>query len=622
MKFTGLSFGVIGDKICVLAVANQREAVSLVNMDGLPTAACLSFIAAQRAQTRNQEDAPVFVAYDSAVDCELMLRDLSHEDKDTLYGITKKAEDANVDLPIYAPKLIKRHVYYYGFRLSSLPGKILRISEKGRSPLVVYDIASYFDYSDIAEASAEYLKEPGYARVERYMMPLWASGMADQIAEKCEHEAALTARLAMKIKHTIDPLEIAPRQWYGPSAIASRCLNKWGARGQSKRLTEKNSPAELLKAIDCAYIGGRVEQLKLGTVKDVTTYDINSAYAYATTLLSQFYTPLRFTRWYSGLASAPFSLWFVDYELPKDVQIGPMPTRSPRGGISFRRRGRGYFWQPEVSYLIQRFPDCFRVKWGYQVEDYQPVKFAPQVHKMYDYRNQLKAEGDAGQKIIKLALSNLYGKFAQNAGGAYYQCRAWAGWITSLIRRMLLEAVTGVEDQVICFCQDAVHFAGVVPALAMPLGIGLGEWKRETYKTGLYVSPGIYNLLTENHAEAVPDKVANRGVNHGIDFARLGRELSDHQVSELTRSFFVGWQLARQAPVKYNARYLSEVSESLVLIPSKLRARNYITEFDWLNESRDSTINSHFSGLPSARYLPQEGHSGALRLRLKDRGWA
>lgn len=627
-QFIGVSFGVIDNKLVCIATS---EEYSLVNMDGLTSRQALAFlwsIAYVRDRLRKSSEPQIpLVMFDAAVDIELVLRDLTVHQKDVLFGFLRRQENelAADNNPLCDTQTddYRGVASVYGYRLSQLPGKIFRVAAGPKmvrhSGLAFYDISSYFACEDLASAVNQFLPKRAGAdlTVEKNLLPLWRDGLGEKIMDRCESEARLIVELAEKVKATVEPLDIVPRQWYGPSAIASRCLHKWEARKQSKRLHTKNSASELLHAIDCAYFGGRVEALKLGTIKDVRTFDLNSAYAYAVTLLSQFYTPLRFTRKYD--AAQPFACWLVDYELPAETIIGVLPTRAPQGGISFRRRGRGYFWSPEIDYLRQRYPDSFGVRWGY-VGDYKPVTFAGEVHKMYDYRNELKASGDAGEAIVKLALSNLYGKFAQNTGQAHFQCRAWAGWITSLVRRLLLDAVTGIEDKVICFCQDAVHLTGA-EAVKVECGLLLGQWKRQSYAQGLYVSPGIYDLQAET-VESL-GKSARRGSNLQLDFERIAQDLSARQATELTRAFFVGHQLARQAPVKYEQFYLTEIQESLDLIPSRLRARSYLSKFDWANEYKDSAINSHFSGQLSARYQPQPDalHPAALRLRLKDRGW-
>lgn len=615
-EFIGISFGALEDRICAVSTS---LGFSALNMDGMPTREVLAFLWAAKEVSRKktqkvQGNKTAFVVYDGSVDFEMALRDLSKLDKNKLFGIYRQQEEKAKDTPLYDPGRGAEIVDFEGVRISQLPGKVFRMSRPKRKGMVVYDVASYFDGIEIDQAAIKYLKEAAPPKVERNLMTLWRDGLGSEIVARCESEARLVARLAGKVELTVEPLNINPRQWYGPSAIASRCLAKWGARGQAKRLTERNSAHELLAAIDRAYFGGRVEAVKLGTIQDVRILDLNSAYAYATTLLSAFYQPLRFTRQID--LSVPFSVWHCEYEIPETALLGPLPTRSPAGGISFRRRGKGYFWQPEIDCLVKHYPGAFRIKWGYVAEDAEPVKFADQIRVMYDYRLGLQAQGDEGQKIIKLALSNLYGKFAQNTGGAYYQCRAWAGWITSQVRRMLLDAVTGIEDKVICFAQDAVHLEGV-EAVGVEEGIGLGQWKRSAYQNGLYLAPGIYRLS----AGEAKGKTATRGSNLELDFDRIAKELSERQVSELSRAFFVGWQLSQNAEVKYGQDYLKEVSETLTLMPGRLRARNYPAQFDWLKESRNSTINTNFSGLISSRYFPQETTS-ALRLKLKDRGWA
>lgn len=619
--FLGVSFAVMSDRVACIATS---DGVALTDMRGLKTCEVVAFLWTFESARADR----AVVCFESSTDLELAFRDLSKNKKDILFGLRQRQEaSVPVDNPLYdwqaalnpgvvdyCPRDKKR------YRLSTLPGKFLRVANQNGRGFSMYDICAYFEGCDLHEA-LEYLPEdqrPTIERIEKNLLPLWGGGLAEQLAERTVKQAQAVSLLAERVAEVVEPLDLNPRQWYGPSAIASRCLNKWGARKQAKRLNEKNSVSELLKAIDCAYFGGRVEAIKLGTIADVRVYDLNSAYAYATALLSQFYQPLRFTRDYQAHGQDPFSCWLVEYEVPQDVTIGPLPTRSPKGGISFRSRGRGYFWQPEVDYIAQRYPGCFGVKWGYTCQDYQPVTFAGDIQAMYDYRMILKERGDKGEKIIKLALSNLYGKFAQNTGSAYYQCRAWAGWITSFIRRLLLEAVTGVESSVICFAQDAIHLQGSESNMAVTcLGGGLGQYKQSRYAQGLYLSPGIYEL-TDQREQA---KAASRGSNLELNFERIATELSDRQCSELSRAFFVGWQLARQAPVKYAENYLAEVSETLALIPSRLKARNYSAEFDWNKESRDSKINRNWSGLLSSRYLPQDA-TPTLRLQLKDRGFS
>jgi DNA polymerase type B, organellar and viral len=613
-SFVGISFGVADGKLCAIATS---AGYGVADLQGLSTKTALSFLWSL-AYTKERG---TLVMFDAAIDIELLLRDLTKLQKDILFGCYQKTENDNRDLPIFDD-----HTPEYrgiaealGFRLSQLAGKTFRLAHGKQRGLTIYDISSYFMVEDIDVAAKRFLidKSEALPVIEKNLLPLWSEGIAEALIARCIVEARLIQRLADKVESVVDPLNINLKQWYGPSAIAARCLYKWKARRQAKILHEKNTASELLKAIDCAYFGGRVELLQLGTIKDVFTYDLNSAYAYACTLLAQFYKPLRFTRNYSGIEKSPFSCWLVDYELPSEVQLGVLPTRSPAGGISFRRRGKGYFWQPEVDYLIRHYPGCFAIQWGYEGPEYKPVTFAANIESMYAYRNELKAQGDAGEKIIKLALANLYGKFAQNTGAAHFQCRSWAGWLVSFVRRLLLDAVTGIEDRVICFAQDAVHLQGATNQ-QLPVGNGLGEWKSAHYASGLYVAPGIYDLYDEG--ESV--KTATRGGNLGLDFVRLASELSRNHVTSLERTFFVGWQLSRQAPVKYQNAYLAEVRERLDLVPANLRARHYTTWFDWTTEHRASEISSAFSGQLSARYVPtNQQHLASLRLRLRDRGW-
>lgn len=607
--FIGLSFGVRDNKLCAIAASNGY---GIADFDGISTREAFAFLWSLSFIKQKA----VLVMFDSAVDFELLLRDLTKQQKNDLFGITRKLEEKAKGTPLYEPPPIngREITEALGYRLSMLLGKVFRLARPKKAALTIYDIEAFFGCGDLRETVKKYLDQE-IPRLQNQTLALWERTTETSLLDRCFLEAGYIAKLASKVEEVIDPLDLKLRQWYGPSAIAARCLTKWGARSQARRLHEKNSASELLKAIDCALFGGRVEVLKLGTIKDVRGFDLNSAFAYAVTLLSQFYKPLRFTRRYQENQLEPFSVWLVDYDLPQSVQIGVLPTRSNTGAISFRGQGRGYFWQPEVDYLRQRYPESFSVKWGY-IGPYSQVKFAPDVIKLYDYRSELKAANDKGENIIKLALASLYGKFGQNTGSAHFQCRAWAGWITSYVRRLLLEAVTGLEDRVVSFNQDAVYMAGV--DAKVELGSGLGQWKTASFAEGFHVAPGLYDLRNDLD---VTVKSAKRGVNLGLDWARIETDLSDRQCTELERSFYVGWQLAQANPGAYGDKYLSEVQESLSIIPARLRARNYRSGFDWGSEHSDSTINRHFDGSLSRRYIPQDSSNGALRLRLKDRGW-
>lgn len=602
--FIGVSFIALADRIVAIGASDGS---ALFNFEGITSDEALAFL----YSLKNGKEKANYVAYDFAVDLELLFRNLTPHEKDVFFGIIAEKEESAKGTPLYqSPPETK--VNHAGFEISCFAGKIFRLAIPKRSPLTLYDISAYFEGCDVSLAAKEYLGE-SLLRIQKEVLPLWQPELERQIIDRAILRASITQRLAEKVDDVITPLEINPRAWYGPSAIAGACLNKWGARKQSRRLSEGNSPAQLVSAIDRALFGGRVEAIKLGLLHDISTYDLNSAYAYAITLLSQFYSPLRFTRQYER--DHPFALWLVDYELPAGQTLGILPTRrGSHGGIYFGSRGKGYFWAPEVDYLLTRFPGCADVKFGYYTPEYKPVAFADDVRAMYSYRLKLKEKGDKGEKIVKLALSNLYGKFAQNKGVAYYQCRAWAGWITSLVRRLMLEAVSGIEDQVISFNQDAIHITG--KDCEVLAGSALGQWKFCHYSQGLYLAPGIYELSGENDQL----KSASRGSNLGLDFAKIAGDLSDRGVSELQRQFFVGWQMARTQPLKYEREYLKDVVETLDLIPANLKARHYETMFDWNTENRDSTISRRFSGLLSARYIPQT-YQSALRLQLKDQGW-
>ncbi len=303
--FIGVAFAALENKLVCIATSEGYSAVEMEGFSSREALRVLYSIADVREEVINErgpgESKPVLVMYESAVDLELIFQEISIAKKDILFGLYRASEDQVKDTPLFDNRTpeYRGQVDVFGLRIAALPGKVLRLGKLVKGPkgkpdysrggIAFYDIAGFCDCSDVNEAAKTFLtgagggKGEGIEKIEKNLLPLWKENLTEKILDRCEAEAKLIVKLAEKVNKTVAPLDLGMRQWYGPSAIAARCLHKWQARRQSKRLTERNSPYELIRAIDCAYFGGRVEALKLGTIPDVRTYDLNSAYAYATT---------------------------------------------------------------------------------------------------------------------------------------------------------------------------------------------------------------------------------------------------------------------------------------------------------------------------------------------------
>jgi hypothetical protein len=112
---------------------------------------------------------------------------------------------------------------------------------------------------------------------------------------------------------------------------------------------------------------------------------------------------------------------------------------------------------------------------------------------MYSQRKRWQTEGNSAERALKLALNSLYGKMAQRVGGrlripTWHQLE-WAGYVTSMTRAMLFDAVSSAPDSIIAVETDAVFST---EPLAVQVGSGLGQWKESKFDNILYVQSGFY----------------------------------------------------------------------------------------------------------------------------------
>jgi len=622
--FVGLSTEIIADRFAFIGTSAGRELCA----NEISSQQALGFLYSLHTlkQAFRKADYDVkFVWYAATRDVEMMARDLPALTKDRLFPsqemlhtrreISLEIEEAQIQMTRAERKgresraaewqvRLKecrenlRHTEYAfvpPYRIQYHAGKTFTIGRqdvcgKVRNTVTVYDLFSFFRCT-LQKAVRDHLGvEWNLPDRESLNIPLWEAAITDALITQNKRECESIAALAECLRGYFADAGIYLNQWYGPSAAANYCLAKWEARKEFRPVNNATAPRIFVRAVDRAFYGGRLENLKLGTVGPVYVQDINAAYAYAICLLSQATGRWSYRREYTG---EPFSVWLVEYDLESvtDNYIGPFPHRSVTGGISFRKSGRGWYWQPEVDEALKRWPDKVRVRYGY-AHDYEPISFAPYIETLYERRRELKAAGAKSELALKLLLVSLYGKFAQQIGEAPYCFKPWAGWITSYVRAMLLRAVAGNERNVICFMQDAVH--STVP-LDLPVSDKIGEWKVTEYESGLYLSAGIYKLSGPGRVRR-----AMRGYET-IDFDKAANEMSARTVFTAERQFFVGWRLAQEFKLRYERSYLQRMREPFESRPTETKARFFPhTRGLWSNEFFDSLLVQRDDGRESA----------------------
>lgn len=448
----------------------------------LSTDQCLNFL----IDVKQRHGPSIYVAFAFKYDVSMMLRDL-------------------------APAQIKRIMQckmtrWKQYRIEYIPNKKLFLHDTERNiSITVFDIFTFFGKS-LMSACKEYLGEDElfeqvaagkdarnvftYAELDTFILPYMRV------------ELLLAAKLADKLRDAFVAADIVPSQWSGPGSVASTVLKKYGLK---KVLTVP--PEGVLDAAQYAYAGGHFEQYYCGYYPDkVYSYDIRSAYPYAATFLPN----LSRGEWvYHGkdyLPRSGFSLihvrFLADIGSPTFMtEAYPIPYRSKGHCIYYPPAVDTWVWTPEIKSLIRY---CHKNNVGFDIleswefleEDVNDKPFSF-VHEMYESRAANKAAGNPAQYAQKLSLNSIYGKLAQQKGKhikdkppPFHQLE-YAGYITSMCRHMVWEAMSQNVDSIISVNTDGIYCTA---PLDLEIGTALGQWEAEEYDGILSVQCGMYFL--------------------------------------------------------------------------------------------------------------------------------
>lgn len=564
--------------------------------DNLSIKQCLDFLFSLRL--KKGTDKAVFVSYGFSFDIEIMFRKLSNDQKDRLFqscnaqsrraqleqeriSNRRRLKTLKQETPEYQDAVANgtfidfllsdlETASHAGYEIEYISGKILKI-KKDAAQFILYDIYGFFR-APLASAVCNWLgrRTPVNRAITR---------------NEASMQAALISELAAKLDNELQRYGINISQYYGSGAIANKFFQRSNARKQYKnfRYREHYKKQELYDIARCAYFGGRVEQLKLGCIgQPIYVYDINSAYPAAITHLPVLLKEPECTSDY--VADAPFSVWYVTYDFSAlNPYLGYLPFRGLSEAIQYGLKGCGYYWQPEVNYLVNRYPDCVRVEYGYILRDYQVAPFTSVMRDLYDLRIRAKRDGSPLASVMKHTATTIYGKFcSREKVGAYYNLM-YAGFVTSFIRARLLAAVNSAEDSVICFSTDAVHSLKPLP---LSLSDKLGEWTRKEYASGFYLESGVYALNTfDGHR-----KIARSGFKD-FNIDKAISEFEEKGLYTVEVENFINYNLFATRPAHISADYLSIDKQTQYREPLNSKARAFQKNVNGFYDSKIVTGN-------------------------------
>lgn len=460
-------------------------------------------------------------------------------------------------------------VRYGGYEIHHVPHKIFKVSslDKSGKPVTtvrIDDIFSYFrqryDYALIkynvgTKDEQRVITEGKEARSEFYWKDI------EEIQYYWAMELRLMVDLMDGLRSDINAAGYYIGQWHGPGALASYALKQ-----RKMNAYKRETPDEILLPVRKAYQGGWFERFKVGEHDGpVYTADINSAYAYAISLLPNlaegswrhvvgdqirdFAATVRFavfhirTREHEDLES--FSRYLrACHGIPQ-----PLFVRGKDNSVSHLHLVDGWYWNPEAATVAEDPFYEFVEAWVFDDDGTYPFEW---VGEMYDERLQLIAEGNPAEKALKYTMASLYGRIAQRVGwdkktkkSPRWHQLEWAGWITSKCRSMIYETALPIALQNGLVSIDTDGITSIVPfdmaSFTTGAGSKLGSWKLEEFSAMVYIQNGIY--WTRDKEKWLPPKL--RGIPTKRMDVEVGRAaLKGDGVIRLTKHNFIGYGTA------------------------------------------------------------------------------
>ena len=296
--------------------------------------------------------------------------------------------------------------------------------------------------------------------------------------------------------------------FHGPGAVAAAWMRKHKVKDHLPPV-----PEQVEDAARRAYFGGDIRCFRVGVFDGpVQKYDLNSAYAWALSLLPSFQGGWR-QRHASPLNLSRFGICRVRWNVGPGrsnplYPVTPFPWRGEDGLVCYPPSGDGWYWSPLV--------EAAALAWGSQSIRVQEMwEFLPDspcsrpfewLEQVYDLRRQ--AEGSHLADVLKVAMSAVYGKLVQEPGkwDQPYHHLAAAGLCTALVRSKVLGAATARPEAVISSLTDCLWLRGG-DHLGATHPQGLGQWRHTALDGFSSYSPNYYcerhGQQWERHAAGV-----------------------------------------------------------------------------------------------------------------------
>lgn len=485
-------------------------------------------------------------------------------------------------------------ILWENFEIGYFPRKHLKVRRIGTKPwIIVHDVGTFFqtafvnvlDQWDVLETAQRAQIRADKARRHEF------ERMTEREIAYNKLECDALAEVMTKFREICLATMGCPRQWEGPGQLAAAMLGEHEIP-KTKKIAEKIPPDCWAFAND-AYYGGRFEIFKVGHVKNVTEYDICSAYPHACLSLPCL---LHGTWLHSMGRKLPKngSLYVADVRfthVEENAVVCNLPFRTEKGNLRWPREGNGRYWSVEIEAaeragtIIAEFREC----WVYERNcDCNP--FGKWVTAVYEQRRSI------GKNVqgypIKLALNSIYGKCCQSIGHPPYANPIYGGLITATTRAKLIEAYRNIApERLVMLATDGVYATGEL--LDLPLGTDLGQWEAGKPDGIFLIKPGMYAW---DHGV----KVKTRGVP---------KALFEEKFPCMQHTFKQWLKIYRDWPANLIPYWPEETFQQTLFIGSRLglnlRPPNYAGK--WIKREVRHSFDPTIKRRPAEAH-PSEGH--------------
>jgi hypothetical protein len=471
---------------------DYRYVESPDHVSQLPTKLCLDFIL-------SLPSTHIIVGFALTYDVEMWLRDIKGTP-------TKEGKQSQMEW------LMKTHsVWWHGYRLHYIPKKIFSVSKyKGKRKIAsrtVYDAHGFFQ-SDFKTAIRDWnVGTPDeWAFIDENKD---ARSMFGPITQRTKNynkmEGIHGVQMFEKVRSEYTKLGLQVPRPVGAGSIASAIFRKHRIKDYFPESSILPTDIPLR-----AFIGGRFDITRIGFVGNIIESDINSAYPF----IARSLPCLAHAQYKVATSYKPskHSVWLVRWK-DNGTRWSPFPYRTENGHIRYYANGIGWYYDAEVAAAIE-FDSSIEVLAGFQFIpgcEHQPFSF---VEDYYHRREEMKRNGDFGEKILKLGLNSIYGKLSQSKGkNPPFQQWIWAGLITSGTRAMLMSAIRQNPEAIIKVATDAVF--STEPLQLEYDENRLGAWKTETLYDLLALGNGVYQSTGSSNPKYPNGVSKNRGFERG-----------------------------------------------------------------------------------------------------------